>query len=116
MVVDDEAAILNITGQTLQAFGYQVITASNGSEAIALYARHREEIAVVLTDMMMPIMDGATTIFTLRQINPAVKVIGASGLETNGKATASDVEIKHFIEKPYTAESLLCMLREVLDS
>lgn len=117
LVVDDETAILTITGQTLQAFGYQVLTASNGAEAIALYARHRDDIAVVLTDMMMPVMDGATTIFTLRQINPSVKVIGASGLESSGKsATVAGVDIPYFIEKPYTAESLLCMLREVLNS
>ena len=54
-----EAAILSIAMQTLQAFGYSVLTASDGAEAVAIYAQHRHEIDVVLTDMSMPFMDGA---------------------------------------------------------
>ena len=85
LVVDDEASILIITSQTLQAFGYRVLTATDGAEAVAIYAQHRHEIAVVLTDMMMPIMDGPATIRALTQINPAIKIIAASGLNANGE-------------------------------
>ena len=60
-MVDDEASILTITSQTLQAFGYRVLTATDGADAVAVYAQHRNEIAVVLTDMMMPVMDGPAT-------------------------------------------------------
>jgi PAS domain S-box-containing protein len=117
LVVDDEAEILAITAQTLQAFGYEVITAADGAEAIALYAQHRDEIAAVLTDMMMPVMDGASTIRALRRIHPAVKVIAASGLETNGNAANdSGTDVRYFLKKPYTAESLLSMLRDILKS
>ena len=70
LVVDDEASILTITSQTLQAFGYRVLTATDGAEAVAIYAQHKNEIAVVLTDMMMPIMDGPATIRALMRINP----------------------------------------------
>ncbi len=58
LMVDDEASILTITSQTLEAFGYRVLTARDGAEAVAVYAEHKDEIAVVLTDMMMPVMDG----------------------------------------------------------
>lgn len=117
LVVDDEDAILSITAQTLQAFGYETLTAANGAEAIALYAQHAPEIAAVLTDMMMPIMDGPATIVALRRINPAVKVIAASGLETrDNSATIAGTEISHFLKKPYTAETLLETLRQLLDS
>lgn len=116
LVVDDEASILNITSQTLQAFGYQVLTAADGAEAVALYAQHRNEIAVVLTDMMMPVMDGPSTIHALVRIHPEIKIIAASGLNANaGVAKVSGSGVKHFLTKPYTAGTLLKKLRTILD-
>jgi two-component system cell cycle sensor histidine kinase/response regulator CckA len=116
LVVDDEASILIITSQTLQAFGYRVLTATDGAEAVAVYAQHRAEIAVVITDMMMPVMDGASVIRALMKINPAVKIITASGLTTNGglpkNAGASG---EHILTKPYTSGTLLKALRAILD-
>ncbi len=100
LVVDDEASILVITGQTLQAFGYRVLTATDGADAVAVYAQHKDEIAVVLTDMAMPIIDGPATIHALRRINPAVKIIAASGLNVNnGVAKVSGAGVKHFLTK-----------------
>jgi CheY-like chemotaxis protein len=116
LVVDDEASILTITGQTLQAFGYKVLTATDGAAAIAVYAQHRDNIAVVLTDMMMPVMDGPATIHALMRINPGVKVIAASGLTANGSVVrVSGAGVKHFLTKPYTAGTLLKTLRTILD-
>jgi len=116
LVVDDEASILTITSQTLQAFGYRVLTAANGAAAVAVYAKHPDEIAVVLTDMMMPIMDGPATIHALLQFNPNVKIIAASGLNTNGsEAQFASAGIKHFLTKPYTAGTLLKSIRAILD-
>jgi PAS domain S-box-containing protein len=116
LVVDDEASILTITGQTLQAFGYQVLTATDGAHAVAVYAKHEKEIAVVLTDMMMPIMDGPALIHALMRMNPAVKVIAASGLNANGNvAKVSEAGVKHFLTKPYTAATLLKTMRAILD-
>ncbi len=107
LVVDDEASVLSITSQTLQAFGYRVLTATDGADAVVVYVQHRNEIAVVLTDMMMPIMDGAATIQALMRVNPAVKIIAASGLGANGgMARASGSQIKQFLTKPYTARHL----------
>jgi len=116
LLVDDEASIITITTQTLQAFGYRVLTATDGAEAVASYAQHANEIAVVLTDMAMPIMDGAATIRALSKINPAIKIIAASGLHANSDATkASGAGIKHFLTKPYTAGTLLKTLRTILE-
>ena len=115
-MIDDEASILTITSQTLQAFGYRVLTATDGAEAVAVYAEHKNEIAVVLTDMMMPIMDGPATIRALMRINPTVKIIAASGLNANGDvAKVSGAGVKHFLTKPYTAGTLLKTLRAILD-
>jgi len=116
LVVDDENSILTITSQTLQAFGYRVIKATDGAEAVAIYAQQRNEISVVLTDMMMPVMDGPATIHALLKINPALKIIAASGLNANGSvAKAVNAGIKHFLSKPYTAETLLKTLRTILE-
>ena len=115
LVIDDETSILTITQQTLEAFGYRVIIAHDGAEAIALYAQHRDAIAAVLTDMVMPIMDGAATINALMRINPRVLIIAASGLNSNGLvAKAAGIGVTHFLPKPYTAETLLITLRDVL--
>ena len=115
LVVDDETSILTITQQTLEAFGYRVIIAHDGAEAIALYAQQRETIAVVLTDMVMPIMDGPATINALMRVNPHVLIIAASGLNSNGRvAKAAGAGVKHFLPKPYTAETLLITLHDVL--
>jgi len=116
LVVDDEASILTITSQTLQAFGYRVLTAMDGADALSVYVQHRNEIAVVLTDMMMPVLDGPATIHALMRINPAVKIVAASGLNANGGvAKASGAGIKHFLTKPYTAGTLLKAMRAILD-
>ncbi len=116
LIADDEASIISITGQTLQAFGYRVLTAIDGAEAVAVYAQHQEEIAVVLSDMAMPVMDGPATIHAIMRINPKVKIIAASGLNVDGRVTrAAGVGVKHFLTKPYTAGTLLKMIRTVLE-
>jgi PAS domain S-box-containing protein len=116
LVVDDEASILTVTSQTLQAFGYRVLTATDGADAVATYAQHRDEIAVVLTDMMMPVMDGAAAVYALRRINPTIRVIAASGLNVNGEIDKlSGTGIQHFLLKPYTARALLKTLRTILE-
>lgn len=117
LVIDDESSIRQITQQTLQAFGYRVITAADGAEAIAIFADRRREISVVVTDMMMPVLDGPGTINVLRKLNPQLPIIAVSGLSTAGQATqAAMLGIKHFLPKPYTAEALLVALREALTS
>jgi PAS domain S-box-containing protein len=113
LVVDDEASILTITNQTLQAFGYRVLTATDGADAMAVYAEHKNEIAVVITDMMMPLMDGSATIQALTRMNPAIKIIAVSGLNANSDAT-KEAGVKHFLTKPYTAGTLLKTLRAIL--
>ena len=115
LVVDDEAAIRLSAQQTLESFGYRVLTADGGAEALALFEAHKQEIDVVLTDMMMPGMDGLAIIQALLTIKPHIKIIAASGLAaTDTVAKATNVGIRHFLPKPYTAESLLNLLNEVL--
>jgi PAS domain S-box-containing protein len=117
LVIDDESSILIITAQTLEAFGYRVLTANDGTEAVTIYAENQRVIAAVVTDMAMPIMNGPATIRALTRINPEVKIIAASGLQKTGSDPRDlGLNIRDFLIKPYTAETLLNAIRSVLDS
>ena len=115
LVVDDEESIREITRGTLETFGYRVLIASDGTEALAIYADKKNEIAVVLTDMVMPFMDGPVTIRALQRMNPQVRIIAASGLGTVQRAGEGALEgVSVFLTKPYTAEKLLKTLAQML--
>jgi two-component system, cell cycle sensor histidine kinase and response regulator CckA len=114
LVVDDEAPIREITRSSLEIYNYRVLTASDGVEALSIYAQHKQEICLVLLDMMMPTMDGLVTIRTLQKINPMVKIIAISGLISNQKMTeAAGLGVKAFLSKPCTAKELLQKISSV---
>ena len=114
LVIDDESAILDVTKQTLEAFGYKVLTTSDGAEGVGIFAERKEEIRLVLTDMMMPIMNGIATIKAVQKISPNIKIIASSGLENGNEKEALSLGAKIFLRKPYTAKMLLDSLRDVL--
>ena len=114
LVVDDEDHIRALTHKTLARHGYKVLEARHGAEAVALYAQHRD-IAVVLTDMAMPVMDGFATITALKAINPLVRVIASSGHSTKDAHTrAVSAGVETFITKPYSVDVLVRTMHEVL--
>ena len=116
LIVDDEEAIRTTTRQTLEALDYRTLVAADGAEAVALYSQHNKEIAVVLTDMMMPVMDGPTTIRLLQTINPDVKIIAASGVShMGGPAKVAEMGVRHFLHKPYSAQTVMTTLRLVIN-
>ncbi|MFM1770366.1 MAG: hypothetical protein RJA22_2895 [Verrucomicrobiota bacterium] len=115
LAVDDEAAVLSMTKATLEAFGYRVLTATDGAEALAAFTAHRGQIQGVLTDMMMPNMDGPSTIRVLQRLDPRVRIIATSGL-MDAQRLHDQTGLEHIplIQKPYTAEKLLTTLHSVL--
>lgn len=115
LVVDDEDLILEVAKASLEIHNYKVITATDGIDGVAQYVQYKNEIDVVLVDMMMPTMDGMTTIRTLQKINPLVKIIAVSGLSSAHQVSeAFSSGIKTFLPKPYTSQELLLSLRAVL--
>jgi CheY-like chemotaxis protein len=115
LIIDDETAIRVITKETLQAYGYNAITASDGAEGVALFAENKKQIKAVITDIMMPVMDGTAAILVLKKISPDVKIIAVSGLTTKGQVgSPSEFDVQAFLTKPTTAESLLKTLAAVL--
>ena len=115
LLVDDEAPILEIVKSTLEENGYIVLTASDGIEAVALYAEQKNKIKAVLMDMMMPYSDGPATIRELQKLDPRVKIIASSGLAANDSIVdATNAGVKTFLPKPYTEEKLLEVVEETL--
>ena len=106
LIVDDERAFQEITRAIFSKFGYQVLTASDGREAVAIFAEHKDEIDLVVTDMMMPVLDGAATIRELRRLDPDVRIIAASGLSENEVMTRG-FDNATFLLKPFSTETLL---------
>ncbi len=115
LVVDDETAILEVTKATLETYNYRVLTASDGIDAIALYAQNQQDIKAVIMDIMMPSMDGKTTIRTLKKINPEVKIIAVSGLINRHEIVSEvDSDIAAFMNKPHANDDLLYKIAEII--
>jgi PAS domain S-box-containing protein len=115
LIVDDEVAIQDITRTSLEAYNYTTLIASDGIEAIALYAQNRDKIDVVLMDIMLPMLDGLTAIRTLQKINPQVRIIASSGLMSENKLNAiAAIGVNTFLVKPYTVSELLLSLQKIL--
>jgi PAS domain S-box-containing protein len=115
LVIDDEDAIREMTRTTLERFGYRALTADNGATALGVFASHKEEISLVITDMMMPVMDGPVTIRALQKLNPQVRIIASSGLaESINTADLDRLGVKTFLTKPYDAKALLKTVAQAL--
>jgi len=115
LVVDDEAAIRNVSARLLSSRGYEVMTAENGQEAIERFREQHGAIPVVLLDMAMPVMDGTAAIPILREIDPEVKIIAASGLSVNHNAQDTGFSgVDYFLQKPFASRDLFKALESVL--
>ena len=109
LVVDDETAARLITQQTLEAYPYRAVVVVDGAVPVAVYARLGDELAAVLTDMTMPMMNGPPTIRVLRTTNSAVRIITASAPSAN--ANGAELGSSLFLPKPYAADRLLTTLQ-----
>jgi two-component system cell cycle sensor histidine kinase/response regulator CckA len=120
LVVDDEIAIRDVTRKILVKHGYQVLTAADGAEAVAIFiGQDSGNVDLVLTDIMMPRMEGIALIKTLKRIDPTVKIIASSGLthgpgQTDRAEELAALEVTTFLAKPYTAEKLLAAIEALL--
>ena len=117
LLVDDEAMILTVAQKMLEKLGYRVLTARSGKEAIDLYEEKREEIDLVILDMIMPGMGGGKTFDRLKAIDRNVKILLSSGYSINGQAhEILNRGCQGFIQKPFDMEEFSLKLRKVLDA
>jgi CheY-like chemotaxis protein len=114
LVVEDESAIRDVTRLTLEGAGYRVLTAEDGASALAVFAEHRHDIQLVLTDIVMPIMDGPATIRALEKMDPDIRIIAASGHNNVQKSVHAHPNVHRVLAKPFTADALLSAVQEVL--
>jgi two-component system, cell cycle sensor histidine kinase and response regulator CckA len=115
LAIDDEEMILDLVRDTLAYAGLKVLTANNGEEGIVIYNARRDDIAVVLLDLSMPVMGGEETLRRLLAINPDVRVILSSGYtEEEVAARFQGVRAADFIQKPYQPNVLLRKIRDVI--
>ena len=117
LLVDDEEMIIEVGQEILKKLGYHVMIARGGREALDLYKKHREEIDVVILDMIMPDMGGGKTFDRLKAIDGDVKVILSSGYSIDGQAQEIlDRGCIGFIQKPFSMTDLSNRVRKVLDT
>jgi two-component system, cell cycle sensor histidine kinase and response regulator CckA len=107
LIVDDEAHIREVTAATLAHFGYRVLIAKDGADALVLFAARNSEISVVVTDLNMPNLDGAALSNVVLQMNPKVKVLAMSGMTSSARNPQLQRYSGAFILKPFKAEALL---------
>ncbi|MBL6766366.1 MAG: response regulator [Verrucomicrobiae bacterium] len=118
LLVDDEAPFREISQATLEKYGYRVLTAADGTEALTVFMRHRNEVSLVMTDIMMPVMDGAELIRSLYKMDLKVRFVAISGLLESEKAVvervAPGVRVD-FLAKPFSTDNLLITVNEALN-
>ena len=116
LMVDDEEPVLDISVKLLKTMGYTVFAARSGREALGIYQTEKDRIALVILDMIMPMMGGGDTYEKLKQINPNVKVLLASGYSIDGQASQILTRgCNGFIQKPFKLGELSKKIRTVLD-
>lgn len=116
LLVDDEAIILSVAKELLEALGYAVLTAGDGRAAVELYKKLKGTIDLVILDMVMPGMNGGETFDELKKINPGIKVLLSSGYSLNGQASKiMGRGCVGFLQKPFTFRDIALQLRKVFD-
>ncbi len=107
LLADDEAAVRYVTTRILESTGYTVLVATDGPEALALYAEHRASIKLVITDMVMPTMTGAAVAAALREEDPHLPVVIMSGVADDAMASGVSGDPVMILRKPFTPDAFI---------
>ena len=113
LLVDDQPQVIETGKEVLESFGYQVLTAIDGQQAVELFETHADEIDLIIMDVVMPVMGGHKAAQCIRQINPAAKIILATGYDENIQA---DLENETVLSKPFSIEKMSHLVRQKLDT
>ena len=115
LLVDDEEVVLEVGQELLEATGYTVLTAKDGKEAIKVYRKNRDNIDIVVLDMVMPNMGGGEAYDRMKEMNPNVKVLLSSGYSIDGEASEIlERGCDGFIQKPFTMKDLSGEIGKIL--
>jgi CheY-like chemotaxis protein len=115
LLVDDEMNVRCVTKMTLETHNYCVLEANDGPEALAIFAQHKDSISVVLTDLIMPYIDGVALIRALKQIKPDMIFIASSGQDAEPRLVElQGLGVVNFLRKPYDTRKLLTVLENAV--
>lgn len=107
LIADDEDLVRHVLAQMLMKLGCRVLTAINGSEAMALFDKHSDEIDLVIFDLTMPLMDGTELFANLKKQSPDVKTLLTSGQDNlDSISEMRDAGLSGFIRKPFTLSDI----------
>jgi CheY-like chemotaxis protein len=117
LVLEDNPEVRAITRSLLEIYGYRVIEAEDGLEGVALFSRHRDDISLVITDVVMPRMGGKEAVAEMEKLRPGIKVLYTSGY-TPDVVHKKGILLEgiNFISKPSMPQELLGKIREILDA
>ncbi|HDH98191.1 MAG TPA: PAS domain-containing sensor histidine kinase, partial [Deltaproteobacteria bacterium] len=116
LLVDDEDMILDVGEEMLRKLGYTVMLAKSGNEAVKAYKKHKDEIDLIILDMIMPDISGSEAYDIMKEINPKIKVLLSSGYSVNGEAKEIlERGCDGFIQKPFNLTTLSRKIGEILD-
>jgi CheY-like chemotaxis protein len=114
LLVDDEPMVLEVGVQMLEKLGFKVLEAKGGIEACEVYVANKDEIGLVILDMIMPDMSGGEAYDRMKEINPDAKVLLSSGYSINGQATEIlERGCNGFIQKPFSIKDLSERIRDI---
>lgn len=119
LVIDDEADIRELCKDMLESIGYKVLTAGSGSDGINLFRDMKDNISIVIVDMIMPKMGGSEVFQVLKTINPEVKVLLCSGYSYNGFAGIDNLlksGAKGFVQKPFTLQTIALAIKKAIST
>ncbi len=115
LLIDDEMVIREIGDEMLQSLGFSCITAQDGPEGIAIYKENRDKIALVILDVEMPGLSGDKVYDRLKEINPAIKILIASGYSKHHlEANFFKQKLDHYMPKPFQMDQLVQKLHYLL--
>jgi CheY-like chemotaxis protein len=116
LLVDDEDVVSEVGRDLLEALGYRVLTAKDGKEAIEVYRKNKDEIDIIVLDMVMPNMGGGEAYDHIKKISPDVKVLLSSGYSIDGEASEIlQRGCNGFIQKPFSMKQLSGKIREIIE-
>ena len=117
LMIDDETSLLTVTRAVLEKHGYRVLTAESGAEAISIFAREKDEVRLVLVDVVMPVLDGPMVVRTLKKMQPQIRVIASSGhAEERQLAELRNLGVSTILAKPFLTEKLIESVSQALSA
>jgi CheY-like chemotaxis protein len=113
LVIDDQSEMLTFVSETIQAFGHKVISADSSVYALQVFKERADEIALVISDIFMPVIDGRDLIRNFKSIKPSLKVIAMSGYQIES-FVRKDLPIDDFLQKPFDGIELIRRINKVI--